>query len=528
MSRHLVEGSVTWRATPRKPARKARPTGHRPRVLSVTFDAVLLEALTADPAEPFDCNFYKSDRWPTRGNSTFRLDIVNYLALARIDNHVDIEWVCDRDLPREVLDFFNSYDVVVIHQIRTPRAVSSLRRILAQLMTGRPEAQIIFGTELSWYNELRNGALTREELRYVFTKCTVLRHTAKTEMAAYRTHTFDDIRVQEFEIGIDTDVVRNRRPWMRRHGVLFVPAPAGRVTKNNDAIDRVRDALGASPVLRRLPVAVLKPPYSSADYWRLASRARYVVSTSRGETFSYVVNDAKACGAIAFFPASMFANDARPFVLDSYPDQGVRYGSVADLVSKLENFERSASLRRRASRAARREVVSRFSVDVIADNWRRVLLGEALNDESAVLVDLRRGNASLQTALQQCRRSGAKYLVSFRNGGFDPFEWPGFSWRDPGSDAVVIKHWAHERDGRPYPIRGVGGFGVAALDGSEEVPEPRLVELQYWRLFVRLYKVSTLWVDSRLGQEMGDLLAGIRVFDGVDRRLRALDVARLP
>ncbi|MEP1444206.1 MAG: hypothetical protein ABJK39_14455 [Hyphomicrobiales bacterium] len=163
---------------------------------------------------------------------------------------------------------------------------------------------VIWGTEVSFDNEFRKGTFSELELEKIYTKSSILRHTARTETALLSMPWTSKSR--QFEFSLSTNGIENKLPSnnsYREAKVVMVLGPEGRKTKNN---------LGTIAAVRsishnlELEVVVFKPPYNVKNLWAELLTAKYCVFLSEGETFSYVYHDAIVLGALTIRLQKLF------------------------------------------------------------------------------------------------------------------------------------------------------------------------------------------------------------------------------
>ncbi|MGN6058516.1 MAG: glycosyltransferase, partial [Sphingomicrobium sp.] len=100
------------------------------------------------------------------------------------------------------------------------------------------------------------------------------------------------------------------------------------------------------------------------------ARASLLLVTSRLESFSLVLAEAMLSGVIPI----AYASDGPTFILEDFPDHLVRIGDVDALAMQLVRFanEPDVAPLRRAMRAS---IESRFSPDIIVEQWKALLQG---------------------------------------------------------------------------------------------------------------------------------------------------------
>lgn len=474
---------------------------HKPTLI-VNFHFLIDQIIKTNPDANFDESFFASDLWPDRPNSGQRLSLVNYQAFRALAEKIEIHTIYHLELPEDVSRLFDNYSTVVILQAPNPAAKKTLNKILTDIQLRPTRARIIFGTEVTWFADLDAERFTRDQIKEIYTRHTLLRHTARTDLRAYADEKFDNAVIQEFEIGVDCDVVRPETPVAERKKVLFVRAPEGRQTKNNEGIDEIVAAIQDTPALCHLDVNILEPPYSTLDYWKLLQECRYLLFTSNGETFSYVLNDAKASGVISFFPARMYENRLSGSVVDSYPDTYGRYSSVSELIGYLIDLESNPEAVRKYSRLSRSYVVDNFSVPKVAENWLDVILDAPLNNRRVMFARLGTAGWSLQEALERCRATGCNYLIPYLNYGIEEVPDTGYSWFDPESGVTIVKDFLYETSDTLRYTKGAHGKASRDQLGTPVARTPMDELLRFWRLLTRVNKIGEIYTNLHPSNEV--------------------------
>lgn len=99
------------------------------------------------------------------------------------------------------------------------------------------------------------------------------------------------------------------------------------------------------------------------------ARASLLLVTSRLESFSLVLAEAMLCGVIPI----AYASDGPSFILEDFPDHLVDIGNVDALAKQLTRFGSQPNFELRE--ALRGSIESRFSPDVVVEQWRDLLEG---------------------------------------------------------------------------------------------------------------------------------------------------------
>lgn len=464
----------------------------KPLNIAVLFmERVVSNAINKFPDQKFDLDFFESKDWPSRPNSTSRLNIVNYQALRDLAKTKSYK-ICFFGSNRCVFDFdyiFKCFDTVIINQIAGVSSIDFVKSLVLHCKKNGISSSthnIVFGTELSFYNELKKGSFTIDELRFVYNESTILRHTPKTDMPLYYDDRCLNSNVIEFEIGIDTEIVQNKLCSEKMY-ITFVAAPEGRVTKNNDRINRIVSVLLDQGVEHER-IKIVKPPYSTTEYWNILKQSFVLVFTSDGETFSYVLNDAKSMGIPSLYPVHMYYASVGKFLsIDSYPFLGVKYKDDMDAVSFINKLYNDDAFYKECSDAARSEVLDNFSLDAVKHNWDRLLSGNSLCINrllifsSGIYVDD-------EMVVKTSSVTSSKYVISIGNFFKSPFV--GLSEKVFGQDVFKIKYYLNFNE---FDCRKE----ILGCDNSESLASKISdsnnflnYEVGYWDLLFRTYKIN--------------------------------------
>lgn len=460
-----------------------RSLGSHHKLLVIHFDLMLRKILALSEPESFKAPFYHSSNVASRPNSTMRLSVVNVLAWRELG--ADFMFCDDIE---DLKSLLGRYDTVVVHAIASAR-VHAFMPILVEAVNELESAvpRIVFGTESSWFNELKKGTVSTEAIDLVYKRSLLLRHTARTDRPVYTDDGFESARIQEFELGIDTDVVHATTPIADRTKVLFVAAPEGRTTKNNEEIEEIVAALRSAPV-EGLDVEVLAPPYSSTEYWDLLEQTRFLVFTSVGETFSYVLNDANAMGVVTLRRPELFRSATTRLAVDSYPDVGVRYRDAEHAVELLRRLSLDCDGLERLSTHARAVVASRFSHERVLRNWTCLIGGENMNTERLLIADADAYDADFERLCQKARSLGCNYVMPYLNRGTKQLDLTSFSFVESKSQVTVVPFAAHETESGFTLNTDSLRSGRAIADWEQDVA-------MHLRLVVRTYKIGEVFVD---------------------------------
>lgn len=504
-------------------------SNQKPYVVIVFQGAVINRVIKNYPDAVIGEDFFASALWEDRPNSTSRLNIVNYQALSRLQDKYCIEFLCVSEISPWVERRFRRADIIVVNQVASPVSRRFLASFVDWMDVNSIDAKVIFGTEFTWFRELAAGTITRSMLDRVYFQSLLLRHTARTDVTLYDDESCHKAVIQEFELGIDTDVVRGGPPASQRGIISFVRAPEGRTTKNNDAIDRIIGLIKQSGILSRFDIRVIEPPYSSLDYWQLMRDSAFLVFTSLGETFSYCLNDAKSAGAVTLFPAQMYYSCVGlSMAVDSYPDSGIRYTSDDQLIRTLERLAASPDAMDKAGSASRRFVCENFSIDAVARNWDLLFSGENSNTQHLYLYDPAL-HESWKSVAGACRELGARYAMPYLNAEIPDSADEMLTWYDEDHDVVMVRYnLCQGIGGKTHSILSQEGAEVRVGKAGDRL-DTEEAAARYLQLVCRTYKVSTLTLDASLSNTPPGIGAGkVRCFAGLAQGLVPLTVHTRP
>lgn len=98
-------------------------------------------------------------------------------------------------------------------------------------------------------------------------------------------------------------------------------------------------------------------------------------SASGKPLFSYCLNDAKALGAITFFPTHMFCTKVGArFVVDNYTQSSFRFSSPGEIIDKIKSLVDNPKEMAYESYKSRQYVIDNHSIDTVSENWRSIFL----------------------------------------------------------------------------------------------------------------------------------------------------------
>ena len=470
------------------------------KILCIFHEHIICKRLEETAAVSFERDFFNSETWPNRPNSTSRLSLVNYQALSELSKNqgFNISFLTDCEGSIDWSKIINEYDTIIINQVANKKSMLALKSLASFLISTNfrhNDKNIILGTEGSLFSEMRKGTFSKDEIDLFYKKCTVLRHTARTDAPLYFSEECLTANVLEFEIGIDTNVVAPLKDFSEKKNILFVAAPSGRVTKNNDRISVIKKKLIAAGVSDSI-IKIIEPPYSTEEYWSILEETLFLIFTSDGETFSYVLNDAKSMGAISFYPQHMYWTFVgNRFCIDAYPELSHKYVNSDDVVEQVTKMLENKDITKKLSAKSRDEVVKKFGLSKITENWRALLSGEALTAFHLLVIDSSVTlNANDLTRL--CETSKADYVISLGN-KIDIFDDNGFSIKVPGVNTYLIRHCFNlNGSGYNYALSKNKFLNPFCDTNTREVPSPIDVEIPFWDMVLRSYKIAKISIYS--------------------------------
>ena len=462
----------------------------------------------ADPEVRFGPDYYTSPQFLARPNSTLRLNLVNFTALRKIARTYPVEMFHYSEVYGEI-DALDGFEQIVVNTVASAKVISFLERLLSWASSRAPAPEIIIGTEYSWGNRVKSGDISPTFFDHLYRNHLILRHTARTDGRVYEDESFDGARIQEFELGIHQDALPAPDPIIDRKGILLVAAPEGRVTKNNEEIYETEKILSEADLGAEHDIRVIRPPYTAAEYWDALCSTRYLIFTSRGETFSYVLNDALSMGVIAFRKPELFASRTSRFGVDSYWGLGLRYRRPQDLPERIRALSQDVDALRAESFRSSAMSKRLFSEEAVLGNWFKVLKGDTLNASGMLFVDISTLAGGIQDAYRMARDLGCEVVVAYMGRGLDEAGVTSYSLVTEDRSVAVVPYCFIEAGSR---LRLV----------SRDFSKGRFVEgdsrgilSDYLRLLVRVNRVSRVYVSRGIGDfELAEALSGLKYLHG--------------
>ncbi|RRW46124.1 glycosyltransferase [Pseudomonas luteola] len=460
------------------------------KILFIYNDSFMKKVCSGEVSD-FSLKFFESDQWPARPNSTSRLNICNYQAARKAFDKglYDVTHVYAENFDESIVKKADKADFVVVHQVASNKSRAFVRGFTEHYMKNDFSFKLIFGTEMTWGREFEEGNFSSEVIKFVYNDNLLLRHTPKTDRFFYNKVDCLSGSVQEFELGIDTDLLSFGSPVDERKYIAFVKAPEGRKTKNNKLIDELIERVAQNDVLSSYEIVVMEPPYSSVEYWNTMAKTAFLIMTSDSETFSYVVNDARALGVITFHPAHMYSCDLGSFVVDSYPDSPHMFSCKEQLIKSLEEIAKSRRSLLVESVRSREFVLRNFSLHKLAENWLGLIEGR-LNKNVLFVVNGENSYKSLRDFEGKCKDVGASHVLLYS----DDFNFSDRnSFYDDDSGITYIRHFLERRgdvikNGRDSTLIGSdSGFEIKA----------------FFSVIRRIYKIEKIIYESEQGHVFG-------------------------
>ncbi|AEI35689.1 glycosyltransferase [Francisella salina] len=456
------------------------------------------------------CFFYENDLG-LKPNSTFRLNVTNYQALELLRDRYDIEYISVRGACKDI--DYNCYDVVIINTNASPRAVGDF---IKSFHEDSFKSKVVFGTEFTWIAAFKKGLISDREMRIAYRDNLLLRHTHKTDRHVYSDDSFMNTNIREFEIGLDTNIFKSTTNIGNRRYITFVAGPEGRVTKNNDAIYEIAAEIEKVASDYNLEVRILKPPYAPQDFWNIMGETLFFVFTSNGETFSYVLNDAKSLGAITFYPSHLYYTDVdNRYVIESYPRSGIKYDSSDDLIVQMTSLLKDEKLLQDASEQSRSFVVDNFSVDKIRDNFISIIEGTYESVHMLFVI----GEVSRDKILEIKKKYNISVVVSYLNelGTFDNSNK--FTIYDRENDIVYLRYYLDQINGEKYLSICKQPY-IHAVKGYKKFKEENIKSLGYLHAWCRSQKITDMYIYGNYKDN-----STLRyVFDEISKRISVYEI----
>lgn len=494
------------------------------RILVIVHELYTTRMLRTQSQEPFDTSFYRKAEWASRPNSTQRLSVVNLQALRELQKEFDIEIRTDREWSPEIEELYLSYDVIVVNTVSSRVSEQFIRQLLNwKRAIGSRAPQLILGTEMTWRGRLEGGSITEQDFRDIHFNHLLLRHTGRTDAHFYSDDSCHDLRIQEFEVGIDFGALPAAKPIEERKRISVVRAPAGRSTKNNEAIDSLLDSVRANPFLKGFETREINPPYSTTDYWDLMAGSTFLLFTSLGETFSYALNDAKALGVVTLYPEVMYRTRiGYRFAVDSYPGSRIRYRDTIHALDLLSQLAADKKRLKEESRLSTEYAERHFSLRRVTDNWRVLLSGKNLNTAGLYIYGASVGSWS--EVASRAASAGCTLALPLHNAG--PLgKSEEMTWIDPISGVLrVLDYATATADGALERVLTPTLSGGSV--GPPLVKDQHLSDgAHYLQLVCRLNKVARIVPGSSLGSNTQLVALGaIKSYEGLNRGLRPIPV----
>lgn len=472
------------------------------------------------PGESLAENFFDGAKWLSVPNSTVRLAATNLMAIKELQKeglHIDVRF--DEAWVDDLKEIYLQYDLVIVNAIPRVTSIHFALEVSEWVSRAGDDAPfLILGTEVTWESLLKKGEITQDQFTRLYTEFLILRHTSRTDKTLISDGLLPLAKVQEFEIGFDENVFPTPPPIDERRQILFVRAPEGRKTKNNEGIDQMIDLIESdSELAERFDLVQLEPPYSVLDYWAQLTKSAFLIFTSLGETFSYALNDAKAMGTVTLYPQQMYATTIGwKYAIDGYPKLGLKYSSNSEAVRLIREVGLNNERLELESARSRSTASSLFGLEVITDNWRKLILSESLNTESLLIY--KSESCTRDDASQLAQSVGASFALPYLNIGYAP--------PNKISDFDDQRGIAHLRyptsfDGEEFSRWiEVDGGRVSVGSGRTIKNEDLSTGLDFIRLALRSYKINRLVVQEDLKDtDLGNALETLQYYHSWQRGL---------
>jgi glycosyltransferase involved in cell wall biosynthesis len=464
------------------------------KIACIFFENVICDIISKKPDQIFDVDFFKSKTWPNKPNSTARLSLVNYQSMRRLQKEglYDIDFIVNNNEQIKNWEYIlDKYDTIIFNQIAAHYSHASLVDFINTCIykkVNRNNKNIIFGTEVGFFMEEKRGVLTKEQVDFIYKNCCLLRHTARTDAPLYSDAGCLDSHVCEFEIGIDTDIVQSESKHDRKNQILFVAAPEGRITKDNTSIENIISALKEEDIDKH-KIKILKPPYATTDYWKELQKSNFLIFTSNGETFSYVLNDAKSMGVISFFKRHMYCTTVgQRFCVDAYPHLGERYSTPKEVAQRIQELIKNKEETDSLSRRARQEVTQQFGGAKICQNLDTLLSGKSLLTNNLVVFD-KKIHVDKDTINRYAHQYGAQYVLSIGN-NILKFNHDGFSEYIQDKNVSIIKYFLEYKDGKYFYTVSKTDKGIPYYKNTnKEHRDQNDDAIAFWDIIFRSYKI---------------------------------------
>ncbi|OFQ37367.1 hypothetical protein HMPREF2943_07560 [Corynebacterium sp. HMSC072D12] len=477
----------------------------------------------ADFSSPLE--ILKASAWQSRPNSTARLTLANVRAIKVLQSSFDIDFVVDTELTEQVKEVLSEFDLIIMNSVASVKSIAFTADLLDWKRQGGFSGKIIVGTEATWSGALKKGEITQEQYDSIYFGDGLLRHTARTDREIYSTSSCTQAAIQEFELAIDEDLFDETAHYDERNLITVVRAPEGRATKNNAGIDAFLSKAKESGLLDRYEIGELRPPYTVRDYWDVLAKSRYLIFTSMGETFSYALNDAKALGVVTFLPRQMYYTTVgRRFSVDSYPDVGIKYTSVDEVVRKIQDIDRVSSRWDSCSRRSKEVVRRKFSLPVITENWAALFSKQSLNCNSLFICAPGEfaGEREITEIAEQldCSYGMEVYSPSW------PSDLDSLSTSRSRTGVTLLRFYLTQLESgalrRLIEVdEGQVNLTARTALGREDMEQT----LQFLQLIVRTYKVSKIvYTDGISSMAIAPLLKRLTYFKDIDAGVQSIEL----
>lgn len=496
------------------------------KIAFIVHEANIIKLLKedADFSEPLE--ILKASAWQSKPNSTARLTLANVRAIKTLQSSFDIEFIVEIVLTDQVKETLSAFDLIIMNTVASAKSIAFTAELLDWKREGGFQGKIVVGTEATWSAALKKGEVTQEQYNQIYFGDGLLRHTARTDREIYSQSSCTQAAIQEFEIGIDEDLFKESVRSSERSLITVVRAPEGRTTKNNAGIDAFLAEAEEAGLLERYEVCELQPPYTVRDYWDALGRSSYLIFTSMGETFSYALNDAKALGVVTFLPQQMYYTTVgRRFAVDTYPELGIKYSNVDEVVQKIQEIDGTRLLWDEYSRSSEEVIHRKFSLPAITTNWAALFSNKSLNTKSLFVCapgEFENGSALGESAAQlHCNYAMEIYSPSW-TGDLDSL-----TRTCPQTGVMELRFYLKQlQDGSLRRLIDIEE-GRVSLSVQKSVSKEDLEQtLQFLQLVVRTYKIDKIVYSKGVtGLPIFSMLKRLSYFKNVETGVQNIELA---
>jgi glycosyltransferase involved in cell wall biosynthesis len=324
---------------------------------------------------------------PARPNSTDKLTLANLMALQQVEN--DFEFIhLHSGNENFAEDFFaTAIENDFIHLHVGPNAhsdflVNFILENLQQLKDLR--LRVVIGTEVTWKQKVDAGIFDEAKLVELMAFAyAVLGHTPKTHTYLYALDTESEMNFAEFPLGLleaepsaTVDAVLESPKLLLG---MILPQP-GRVAKGEELHKQILELLDRDEIKKNWDVLVMNPPYTPQEFTDFAFGVDLMVNTSLGETFSYQIQEARALGTPVLHPTSTYMARRGEDFIECWPEFGLDFSNLDEIVSLLETFHESPQMLELESERQATLAREFFSLEALGNSFRKLYAQEPLGE----------------------------------------------------------------------------------------------------------------------------------------------------